>query len=373
MILPLQKFSLLVENMTASVQGSAVQLLDFSSGSVVRALLEACAAVALWMQWLILQVLATTRAATSTGPDLDSWMADYSFSRLAGSASVGQITFTRYTPGVAAVVLVGASASTNDGTVSFIVTADPSNSAWNGKDGYYVPPAAMSISVPARAVSPGSAGNVLAGAIGLLTTGIPGIDTVGNALTFTGGADPESDVAFRSRFQLYINSRSLATPLAVESVIASLQQGLRYVVLENMNSAGQFSPGNFWVIVDDGSGNPSSVLLANVGAAVETVRPIGSRYAVTGPSVNAVVVQMTVATSNPLTKPVVVATVQAAVQTWIASLPIAGRLAVSKLEALAHNADPTVISVISATINGAAADVVASVDGVIIASSVVVN
>ncbi len=359
--------------MTASVQGSAAQLLDFSSGSVLRALLEACAAVALWMQWLILQVLATTRAATSTGPDLDSWMADYSFSRLAGSPSVGQITFARYTPGVAAVVEVGTTASTNDGMVSFIVTADPANSAWNGNAGYYVSPAALSVILPAQAVSSGSAGNVLPGAVGLLTTAIPGVDTVNNTLMFTGGTDPESDVAFRSRFQLYINSRSLATPLAVDAAIASLQQGLRYVVLENTNSAGQFSPGNFWVIVDDGSGDPSSVLLANVSSAVEMVRPIGSRYALTGPSVTLVAVQMTVATSNPLTKPVVVATIQAAVQTWIAGLPIAGRLAVSKLEALAHNADPSVISVISATLNGAATDVVAPVDGVIIASSVVVN
>ena len=373
MILPLQKFSTLVENMTASVQGGAAQLLDFTSGSVLRALLEACAAVALWMQWLILQVLSTTRAATSTGSDLDSWMADYNFSRLAGSPSVGQVTFARYTPGIASVVAVGTTASTNDGTVSFIVTADPSNSTWNGNAGYYVSPAAMSVRVPAQAMSPGSAGNILPGSIGLLTTAIPGIDTVSNTVMFTGGADPESDVAFRSRFQLYINSRSLATPLAVDSVIASLQQGLRYVVLENVNPAGQFSPGSFWAIVDDGSGNPSSVLLANVSSAVNTVRPIGSRYTVTGPSVTAVAVQMTVATSNPLTKPAVVATIQAAVQSWVAGLPIAGTLAVSKLEALAHNADPTVISVTSATINGAATDVVAPVSGVIIASSVVVS
>ena len=36
----------------------------------------------LWMQWLILQVLQCTRAATSNGPDLDSWMADMTLTRL---------------------------------------------------------------------------------------------------------------------------------------------------------------------------------------------------------------------------------------------------------------------------------------------------
>ena len=359
--------------MTASVQGSASQLLDFASGSVLRALLEASAAVALWMQWLILQVLTTTRAATSTGADLDSWMADFSFYRLAGSPSAGQITFSRYTPGIASIIAVGTTVSTNDAAVSFSVARDPANSAWNGNNGYYVAPAATSITLPAQATSPGSSGNVQPGAIGLLTTAIPGIDTVGNTVLFSGGSDPESDIALRSRFRLYINSRSLATPLAVESAIASLQQGLRYLVLENVNPTNQVSPGSFWVVVDDGSGNLSSTLLANVSSAVETVRPIGARYFVTGPTVVSVAVQISVATSNPLTKPAVVSSIQAAVQTWIAGLPIAGTLAVSKIESLAHNTDPTVISVTRATLNGATTDVVAPVNGVIMASSVTVS
>ena len=54
MILPLQKFSALLENMAAAVQGGSAQLVDVSVGSVLRALIEACAAVALWLQWLIL-------------------------------------------------------------------------------------------------------------------------------------------------------------------------------------------------------------------------------------------------------------------------------------------------------------------------------
>ena len=126
-------------------------------------------------------------------------------------------------------------------------------------------------------------------------------------------------------------------------------------------------------MVDDGSGYPPAALLTDVSSAVEAVRPIGSRYAVTGPSVVPVAVEMTVVTSNALTKPVVVAAITAAVQTWIASLPIAGLLAVSKLEALAHGSDPTVVSVVSATINGTSADVAAPVSGVIIASSVTVS
>ena len=70
--------------MAAAVQAAATQLLDLTVGSTLRAVLEANASVCLWMQWLILQVLRTTRAATSTGADLDSWMADLSLTPLLG-------------------------------------------------------------------------------------------------------------------------------------------------------------------------------------------------------------------------------------------------------------------------------------------------
>ncbi len=373
MILPLQKFSVLLENMAAGVQGNAAQLVDLSVGSVLRALLEACAASALWMQWLILQVLTSTRAATSTGTDLDSWMADFSLIRLPGTASVGSLTFSRYSPGMSASVPVGATVSTNDGTQTFQVIQQSSNPAWNGSSGYAVPPLVSSVTVPAQAMTPGIAGNVQAGAIGLLTSPIPGIDTVTNAAAFAGGVDAESDAALRARFQLYINSRSLATPQAVDFAVASLQQGLRYAVLENQDTTGAALPGHFWVVVDDGTGAPSDNLLAAASSAVEVVRPIGATYAVTGPLVLQIGVQISFATSNPATKPTVALAIQAAAAAWIAALPIAGTLAVSKLEALAHGADPSVISVTSATINGAAADVVAPENGVLVATSILVS
>ena len=373
MILPLQKFSTLMETMAAGVQGGATQLVDLSVGSVIRAMLEACAAVALWMQWLILQVLAMTRASTSTGPDLDSWMADFSLARLPGSVSSGTVTMTRYSPGVAATVLVGTTVRTNDGTQTFQIVQQSGNPAWNGSSGYLLGPMASSVTVPAQASAPGSIGNVQPGAIGLLTTAIPGIDTVTNTTAFSGGLDAESDAALRGRFQLYINSRSLATPTAISFAVASVQQGLRYVVLENQDTTGAALLGHFWVVVDDGTGAPPDTLIASVSNAVDAVRPIGATYAVTAPVVIAVTVQLTVVTSNPLTKPVVVLSVQAAISAWIAGLPIAGTLALSKLEALAHAADPSVVSVISATINAAGRDLLAPENGVLIAASIVVN
>jgi uncharacterized phage protein gp47/JayE len=373
MILPLQTFTTLVQNMAAGVQGSAAQLIDLTVGSVLRALLEACASVALWMQWLILQVLSMTRAATSTGSDLDSWMADFSLTRLPGSDAAGSLTFSRYTVGITTTIPVGAVASTTDGTQSFTVVADSSNPAWNGSNGYVLGASVASVTVAAQAVAPGSAGNVQPNTIQLLKMPIPGIDTVTNAQAFAGGVDPESDAAFRIRFQLYINSRSLATGGAIEFVLASLQQGLRYVVLENIDTTGAFLPGHFCVVVDDGTGFPPSTLITEASLAIEAVRPIGATYSVNAPAVVDVTIFMNVVTSNALTAAQVGASIQQNVLAWVAGLPIAGTLAVSKIEAIAHNTDASVVSVNGTTINGANLDVVAPYNGVLLALSVTVN
>ena len=131
MQLSLQTFSTLVQNMAAAVQGASNQLLDLTVGSTLRAVLEANASVALWMQWLILQVLRMTRAATSSGADLDSWMADFSLMRLPAVAATGLVTFSRFSPTMAALVPVGALVRTADGTQTFRVTEDTANVAWD--------------------------------------------------------------------------------------------------------------------------------------------------------------------------------------------------------------------------------------------------
>ena len=355
MILPLQNFGTLLENMASGLQGSAAQIIDLSVGSVLRALLEACASIALWMQWLILQVLSMTRAATSVGSDLDSWMADFSMVRLPGASSNGIVSFARYSTGLAATIPVGSVVRTIDGSQSFAVIEDISNSAWTGPSGYALAADIASVALPVQAISPGAAGNVIAGSIGLLGSAIPGVDYVLNVSGFYGGVDAESDAALRARFQLYVNSRSLATAGAVGAAIQSLQQGLRYCVLENVDAGGNVVPGNFRVIIDDGTGVASNVLIAEVSAAVDSVRPIGSTYSVSGPLSMAAIVQMSITTVNSSTSMTIAGQVQQAVAAWIAGLPMGGTLAISKLDSIAHGASSSVLSV-TTSINGVSAD-----------------
>ena len=372
MILPLKSFSVLLEDMSAGLQGGSAQLTDLSVGSVLRSLLEACAAVALWMQWLILQVLTTTRAATSTGADLDTWMADFSFSRLPGATSTGLVSLSRYTSGSTALIPVGAIVRTSDGTVSFSIIPDATNVAWNGA-GYVLPATISNIVLPIQALMPGSMGNVVAGAITLLGSAIAGVDSVINADQLAGGIDAESDMSFRTRFLLYVNSRSLATDTAVGSAIQAIQQGLRYTVVENIDRSGQPSPGNFCVYVDNGGGAMSSSLLSAISGAVDYVRPVGSTFSVSLPELATVNVSMSLSLSEGANNGLVIQEVQQAVVSWIAGLPIGGTLAVSKLEALAHAADAAVASVSLTTINGEAIDVWAGSSGVLTVGSITVG
>jgi uncharacterized phage protein gp47/JayE len=372
MQLPVLNFSTMLEQMAAGVQGAAAQLIDLSVGSVLRAMLEACAALALWLQWLILQVLTATRAATSQGADLDSWMADFSFVRLPGSHSTGLVTFSRYTTGLAVTIAVGTNVLTTDGTQTFTVIADPTNPAWSN-GAYSLPASIASVNLPVAAIVVGAAGNVLAGAIGLIASPVPGVDMVNNASALAGGTDAESDAALRTRFQLYINSRSLATVGAVESAIANIAGVFRYAVMENQDAQGNLLAGAFRVVADDGSGAPGAALLGEVQSAVDAVRPIGATFSVTGPSIIEASIVVAIETSNPTTHTAVAANVQAAIVAWVASLPIQGTLAISKIDALAHGVDASVVSVTSTLVNGAAVDLTAPPGGVILAQTVSVS
>jgi uncharacterized phage protein gp47/JayE len=373
MILPVLTFTGLLEQMAAGLQGAASQLIDLTIGSVLRAILESCASVALWLQWLILQVLATTRAATSAGNDLDSWMADFSFARLPGSTAGGTVTFSRFTAGVAATIPVGTNVLTSDGTQNFSVIADDGNPAWNNAGGYLLPASITAIALPVQCAASGPAGNIQAGTVAVLQSPVPGVDTVTNTAAFSGGANPETDADFRSRFLLYINSRSLATVGAVKDAVLSVQTGLRCGVIENVDPMFDPVAGNFLVIVDNGSGNASDILLADVQAAVDAVRPIGSIFAVQGPAIVEAAVTMTLETSNPLTHLTIAAGVQQAVTAWITGLPLAGILSISKLDAIAHSLDDSVLSVTTTLINETSNDLVAPINGVIVPTAISVS
>jgi phage-related baseplate assembly protein len=374
MQLSLRNFATLVEQSAAAVQANVSQILDFSAGSVLRAILEANASVALWLQWLILLVLQTARLATSSGTDADSFGADFGFTRLPAVAAQGAVTFSRYSPSQPTLIPVGTLISTSDGVTQFSVVADAANAAWSASlNGYMLGIGVASITTPVAAIQLGAMGNVLPNTITLLSSPIAGVDTVVNATALTGGVNAEPDAAFRSRFQGFMDSRSRATVQAITYAVLSLQQNLSCTILENTDVAGMFSPGTFVVTVDDGSGSPPASLLSNAQAAVESVRPVGSTFALRGPTKVVADISLTLVLAPGADAGATSASVSAAVSSFVNALPVGAGLSYTRLAQLAYDSSANVQNVVNLTLQGSSQDLSVSITSVIRLGTLAIN
>ena len=374
MNLNLKGFSQLVQDMGAALQSSAVSLVDVSVGSVVRAIFEANASVVLWLQWLVLCVLQTTRASTSSGPDLDSWMLDFGQTRLPAAPATGIVSFSRFAANLPANIPTGTVVKTTDGLLSFSVSIDQSLSIWQASSsGYVVPNGVSSVDLPVICTTSGSVGNVLAGTITVIAASLPGVDLVTNANPLSNGIDAESDQAFRSRFQNYLASLSRATLTAVKNAIANVRQGLDVAVEENTAANGMVQVGSFLIIVDDGTGYPSSDLLSAVATAVDMVRPIGTSFNVVPPLVLTVNVSLTAVLTSADVSTTYVPSIQNYVQTYLNSLPIGRSASITRVAQNAYLAGAGVENIIGVELNGLSSDVVPPPLTVIKAGQVVVT
>lgn len=377
-------FGQIVSQQAAAVQAYASGLLDFTTGAILRAVAQSVAALVLWLQGLVLVELARTRLSTSpTDADADSFVADFfgpfadgvpaTFKRLGAVASSGQVTFSRLTPTGIAVVpapnpttgLGGASVSTQDGSQQFTVILDTANGAYNaGLGGYVMADTVASVTVKAQATTPGAASNVLAGAINTITSPITGVDNVTNAANFTNGEDTEKTPALEDRFRRQIQSLREATPTAVINYVLTVQLGLAAVNVEFEDPDGTPHAAFFYVIVDDGTGLPSSDLLNAVRSIVDQHRADGVEFAVIAPTVTTANVSFGT-TSSLLDKSPDVAAAIAAVRLYVNALAIGEALIRTRLYQVAYNASPTITDITNMTINAATDDLAAPLPHVI--------
>ncbi|MDY0929143.1 baseplate J/gp47 family protein [Enterobacter sp. CFBP8995] len=372
--LNIKSFATLVSDQVTAMQGRAAGLVDLAIGSILRSLAESNAGVATWLQQLIVNLLVTTRAATCSGEDLDSWMADFSFTRLSAVQATGPVTFSRFTSTNQALIPVGSGVTTTDGTQAYTVVTDTSNAAYDTTQlGYVIAAGVSSLTVPVQANIAGAAGNAQAGTITVIAGSIQYVDTVTNTTTFTNGEDAETDDAFRARFVLWIASLSKATKAAIGYALSSMQNGVTYTLTENFAYNGTAQPGYFYAVVDDGSGTPSSTFIEQAYAAVDAVRGFTITFGAFPPTVVTANVVMVITTDSSGDHATIVAMVQAAIQQYIASLSLGQLLPYSKLSNIAYGASQLVTNVSSVTLNGGTSDLAASGKQVIRAGTISVS
>ncbi|WP_248769054.1 baseplate J/gp47 family protein [Pseudomonas sp. MWU12-2345] len=359
--LNIKDFTTLVRDQVVAIQGRAAGLVDFTIGSLLLAIAESNASVLQWLQQLIVTLLINTRASTCSGPDLDSWMADFGFYRLSASFAAGSVTYSRFTPTNSALIPIGALVGSTDGSQQYAVTIDTTNALYNATlGGYLIPAGTASATVPVVASTAGSAGNALPGTVTVIVGSISGIDTVTNALVFAGGVDQELDPAFRVRFVLWVQSLSKGTKAAIGYALASMQAGVAYTLTENQDYSGNTSYGYFYAVVDDGTGAPSGTFLANAAAAIEATRGFTTRYGVFGPSLVTANPGMTITTDSTVTHSVVVAQVVTAIQAYISALKLGQILPYTQLATIAYAVSPAITNVSAVLLNGGTADLAAT-------------
>lgn len=366
MPLPIQSFNESVNTQVAAMQASAGVPLDFSIGSILRALVESNAANSLWLESTAQKLLEVTRLTTSTGNDVDTFVEQFGLSRNPAIPAEGYVTFSRYTANLQATINVRDLVSSVANGVSYSVGIDETNPYYNGVLNAYILPAGInSTSVPVIATTAGTIGNILANQITTIQSVIFNIDSVTNANNFTNGVDAESDAALKIRFVLYLNSLSKATKLALISAILSVPNVERYTLIENKTISNQELLGFFYSVIDDGTGNASSQLLQNVAAELDATRGFTIGFSVYPPVDFPISFSANVFTDSSMPDVTVQNAVVAALQTYITNQGFNSTFPYSEVPRIIYETNLTlsgqsfspIVNVTNWTLNGGTFDV----------------
>jgi uncharacterized phage protein gp47/JayE len=390
MALNTQSFTRLVQQQVAAIQSAVMAIggvLSFAVGSLELARVEAVAAVSMWLQSLIMQLLAITRLSTSTGSDIDTFIADFGCPpREAAVAATGQVTFSRFTATAQATIRAGtympnASGSggtysggamvlTADGTQPFQVIPDSTQTYWNAAANAYVIPAGVtSAQATVQAQNTGIQGNVGSNTITTISTAIQYVDTVTNPGAFANGVNQESDAAVQARFQTYVSGLRAAIKSAVESAIAGVQQDIQYQIVENQTLAGASQPGYFYVVISP----YSDALKTAVYSAINAIRGLSITFDVFGATPLTANVTATVTAAAGYTLSAVEAAVQTAIANFIASLPLGGTLEWTQIFSVIWGVPGVATVANMMTLNGGNADLVAAASQSIVPGTITVN
>lgn len=360
MTLPTKPIQSLVDDMVAAWGANTGITPNFSSGDILLAMFQAIAGQLDFLQAQVQVVLALTRASSSSGADLDSWMAQFKFSRLVATYATTTVVFSRRLAASAPILVpVGTIIQTAGGKYQYKVVADTNVASFDStQNGYVLPIGSTSVTATVEATVGGAGANVVTGAISQFATSLAGVDFVTNPQPVTDGYDAESDDAYRARFPLYLATMSKATRNAIYAAAMGVQQGLSVNLLENQTSNGAILLGSFTAVVDDGSGAPPTTLINNVFDAVNATRAFTVQPFVVAPTTiiaNIVItVRLAPNTVSSLVNPLIQQAIAGIVNERIPGTP----LYASDVDAAAKLVTGVVAVRSGTTINGIAADLI---------------
>lgn len=239
----IKDFDTIVSDMVAYISLQSAKITDFSPGSIMRSLIEGVS-IALEDFYF-----ATYVGFKNYLQNIQKYVFD--FPRKEGSKATVNVVFSRTDTSSSATIPAGTEVQTATG-LKFYTTAVATINAG----------VADSSPVEVEAQEIGFDYNVSAGAIVTISQAVAYVDTVTNSASAVGGVDAESDIAYKARFQLYVEGLGRCN-------VAGLRTGALSV--EGVSSAHveehfpPISDVNVTVYIDDGSASgASSALVATV-------------------------------------------------------------------------------------------------------------
>jgi len=351
-----QTFNQVITSLVNAIAANTPKATNFTPGSLVYAITQAMGGNTMMLQYLVSYVYNVTRLTSSTGADVDSFLADFGLARLGSTPATVQESITRNSTSGTLNIAPGGVIQTLSNT-QFTCVADTSNPYWNAGAGVYTFPSTVAtIQVTMSANVPGTAGNVQVGTLTQIVSGFSGVSSVTNAAAASGGTDQETDSAAKARFLLYIASLGKGSLGAIEYAVSSVQTGLTYQILDRENPDFSSAPASFSAIVDDGSGAISSGLLNEISTAVNLYRAAGIQYQVVAPTNVPIAVVTTVVPSSGYSHATVAASVTANLTAYINGLGTGVSVNYADLENVIQKTTG-VYSYSGTTLNGSAASV----------------
>jgi hypothetical protein len=398
--LPIKRFADFVSAMAADWANSQNIQPILPEGDPLLAVFESTSSQLLFIQAQIQLVMALARAQTSSGADLDTFYGQFGFLRIGGVSASGQETFGAFVPAANQVVIpIATIVQSPGGGITYQVVADPTNPNYSSTLlGYVLASGQSTVSVTIQATSPGTAFNVAGGQLTQLATTLPGIDYVTNPSAISNGTANETDASYSLRFLLWLNSLSKAIATAIEAAILGVQTGLIYRICDQAAYVSGAivinKPGQFVVIVDDGSGSPPSSLLTSIYNAVNAVTGFTIQATVIGVTDTTINVGMTIVTQADADHAADASTVQAALTTFLNGLSLnayptnasgqpsgvltgneTATISLTRLAQVAYDATSDVVNVptSSITINSVNADLTLSLPNIPRAGTITVS
>jgi len=368
--IPTLSYADLLSNLIAVWAANTGAQPQLNSGDPLLAIFQAFATEGVFLENMATQLAALTRAQTSQGANLDTWMAQFQFTRLPAEPATGSVLLSANSAHNTPVnIPLGTVIQTAGGSIQYQLIADTTQSAYDATTQMYVlPSGTTSITATAQALVAGTSYDVQANQLVQFATPVSGIDNVTNPAAIVNGVNAESDTAFRARFLLYLLGLREAVLPAVESAIEASYTGIQYVIVNNQDTNGNPVYGYFYVTIWP----YTSEIQALVYNAIAQTAALGIQFNVYSATEVTVTVSVNIEVVPGQDSATVQSAVQGAIESYISGLTLGENLYWSYLYDVIYSVSG-VLNALNLQVNGGTADVVATPFHIIQPSTITVN